>query len=308
MSILLRLKDLIKNPPRKCAGVVILAILASLAGCRSESDYSAPSGMHSDTTPDLDTEIARAFNLQQPILILVTELGQSQADNRAQTLFETLAVKGKHESIVPVLLDLSVSRNRAVAARFHVTDTPLLLGLSPRGLIVTRDQKPLTKELVRSRIEEVVQRAHELDAKLALLEEAVAKDGNDATARMELADFLLAQQNAREAIPHLAVVARSESTDTAQRVRAWVELARAHLWIAEPEKGRHEADDLIVVLGSKTAEARAGGNLVLGMQDANAKRVTVARREFEAAIAAAPESDYAKQAAEALTKLPGEDK
>lgn len=44
---------------------------------------------------------------------------------------------------------------------------------------------------------------------------------------------------------------------------------------------------------------------MLGMQDANAKRFALARRELEAAIAAAPESDYAKQAAEALAKLPG---
>jgi len=103
-------------------------------------------------------------------------------------------------------------------------------------------------------------------------------------------------------------VARSESANPARRIRAWVELARAHLWIAEPEKGRHEAEDLIAVLGPKAAEARAGGNLVLGLQDANAKRFAVARRELEAAIAAAPESDYAKQAAEAIAKLPGEGK
>jgi hypothetical protein len=264
--------------------------------------------MHSAITPDLDAEIARASNLRQPILILVTESGQSQADDRARTLFETFAFKGKGESIVPVLLDISVSRNRAMAARFHVTNTPLLLGLSPMGLIVTRDQEPLKKELLRNRINDVAQRAPELDAKLGLLEASTAKDGNDATAQLELADFLLSQQNAREAIPHLAAVARSEAADPALRVRAWVELARAHLWIFEPEKGRHEASDLIAVLGPTMPEARAGGNLVLGMQDANAKRIAVARRELDAAIAAAPESEYAKQATVALAKFPGEGK
>jgi hypothetical protein len=121
---------------------------------------------------------------------------------------------------------------------------------------------------------------------------------------LALADFLLSHQNPREAIPHLAN-ARSESANPDQRVRAWVELARAHLWIAEPEKGRHEANDLIAVLGPKIAEAQAGGNLVLGLQDANAKRFALARRELEAAVAASPESEYGKQAAEALAKLPG---
>jgi hypothetical protein len=259
-------------------------------------------------TPDLDAEIARASILRQPILILVTESGQSHADDRARTLFENVAVKSKGESIVPVLLDLSVSRNRAMAARFHITNTPLLLGLSPMGLIVTRDQKPLTKELVRNRINDLAQRAQELDAKLALLEDAAARNGNDPTAQLQLADFLLSHQNAREAIPHLAAVAGSEAADPARRVRAWVELARAHLWIAEPEKARHEAEDLIAALGPKIAEARAGGNLVLGMQDANAKRMAVARQELDAAIAAAPESEYARQAAEALAKFPGEGK
>lgn len=287
---------------------VVLAIVALLAGCRSGPDSSPPSVINNAPTPDLDAEIARASILRQPILILVTESGQSHADDRARTLFENVAVKSKGESIVPVLLDLSVSRNRAMAARFHITNTPLLLGLSPMGLIVTRDQKPLTKELVRNRINDLAQRAQELDAKLALLEDAAARNGNDPTAQLQLADFLLSHQNAREAIPHLAAVAGSEAADPARRVRAWVELARAHLWIAEPEKARHEAEDLIAALGPKIAEARAGGNLVLGMQDANAKRMAVARQELDAAIAAAPESEYARQAAEALAKFPGEGK
>jgi hypothetical protein len=308
MTSFVRPNGLITNPRRKRAGAVILAIVALLAGCRSESDLSTPGLMHGGAAWDIDAEIARASNLREPILILVADLGQSRADAQAGTLFETLTDKGKSGGIVSVLLDLSVSRNRAEAARFHITNTPVLLCLSPRGLIVTRDPEPITKELVLNRIKEAAPRASELDAKLAVLEAAASRNGNDATAQLELADFLLTQQNAREAIPHLASVARSESAGAVQRVRAWVDLARAHFWITEPEKGRHEAEDLIAVLGPWTADARAGGNLVLGLQDANAKRMAVARREFEAAIAAAPESVYAKQAAEALAKIPGEAK
>jgi len=289
MSSLLRLKG----------QVFVLTLAALLAGCRSEFDHRAV---------DLDDEFARASNLGQPMIVLVTESGASRADDRARSLFQTMAAKGESEKFAPIVLDLSVSRNRAVAARFHVTNTPLLLGLTPRGLIVTRDEKPITKSLLLHRIAEVARRGDELDARLASLEDAAARDRNDATAQWQLANFLLAQQNMREAIPILRLIARAESADTALRVRAWVELARAHLWIAEPEKGRHEAEDLIAVLGPKAPAARAGGNLVLGVQDANAKHLALARRELQAAIAAAPESDYANQAEETLAKIPGEGK
>ncbi len=308
MSTILRPEGPPKNLPLKRAGAVALVMLALLAGCRSESNYSAPSAEFSAATPDLDAEIARASQLRRPILLLVAESGLSKADDQALALFETLAVKDSHESIVSVLLDVSVSRNRVEAAWFHATNTPALVGLSPRGVIITRDEMPLTKELVLSRIEEIKQRAHELDAKFASLAEAVGQDGNEATAQLRLADFLLAQKNAREAIPHLEVVARNEAADTTLRVRAWVELVRAHFWIMETEKGRHEANDLIAILGPKTPDARAAGNLVLGMQDANPRRMALARRELETAISAAPNSDYSKQAAEALAKLPGEAK
>jgi hypothetical protein len=276
-----------------------------LAGCRSESCNPAASLARNAATPDLDAEVAQASNLQQPIFVLVAESGLGRADERALGLLETLAAKGGLGNILPVVLDLGVSRNRATAARFHATSTPVLLGLSPRGLIVTRDEGAITKDLVFKRIGEVTRRGRELDSKLALLEDAIARERNDAPAQWELADFLLAQQNAREAISHLEAVAHNEAANTNLRVRAWVELVRAHFWIAEAEKGRHEANDLIAILGPKTADARAGGNLVLGLQDANANRSEVARREFEAAVAASPESDYAKQAAAALAKLPG---
>jgi tetratricopeptide (TPR) repeat protein len=296
----LRLEGLSKGPPRKRAGLVILALVALLAGCRSVPDYSA-SG---EASPDLDAEIARAAGLQRPILVLVAESGQSHADDHARTLFQTLPAE--NNGIVFILLDLGISRNRAEAARFHITDTPVLLCLSPRGLIVSRDAEPITHALLTRRVGEVAQKGPELDAKLDLLAQAASQNPNDAQARFEMANFFLAQRNDHEAIPHLESVAHNEATDPPLRIRAWTALARAHLWIAEPEKARHEAQDLIAVLGPKMPEARAGGNLVLGLQDAaNVKRIPLARHEFEEAIAAAPNSVYGKQAAEELAKLPG---
>jgi hypothetical protein len=287
---------------RQTAGAVLLAGVVLLAGCQTAPNESLS---RSAKAVDIDGEMALARKL--PILILVAEPGSSRADDDAAAWFGKLMVKQKNEAAF-ALLDLSVSRNRAEAARFHVTNTPLLLSLTAGGLIVTRDDKAVTADLVGRRIAEVAQRGPGLETKLAALEEAAARNGNAAAAQLELAEFLLAQQNAREAIPHLEAVAHDEAADTTSRVRAWVALVRAHFWITEPEKGRHEANDLIAILGPKTAEARAGGNLVLGMQDANAKRMTLAWRELEAAVAAAPESDYGKQAAAALAKLPGEGK
>jgi uncharacterized protein (TIGR02996 family) len=254
---------------------------------------------------DLDAAIAHAFESKRPILVLIVDSGLGAADNDARAFLEDPRVQGKRDRMTSVLIDLRVSRNRATAARFHVTDTPMLVCLSPKGVIVHRDEKPITIDLLLERIDDTVHGGYELDNQFASLEEAIAKNPNDPTARLNLADFLLDHHNAREAIASLASVAGSESVETSVRVRASVARARAHLWIAEPEKGRHVADDLIATLGQKSPEARAGGSLVLGLQDANAKRVALARREFEEAIAAAPESVYAKQAADAISKLPG---
>jgi hypothetical protein len=252
---------------------------------------------------DLDAALARASAARRPTAIFIFDPGQKETEWKPQkSEFEASLAK---TGVMPLALDLSVSRNRAAAARFHITDagTPLLVCLSPKGVIVSRDERATA---VAARIAEIAftERARRVDRKLAPLEEAVAKSSTDATAQLALADFLVAQGNAREAIPHLALIAHSEAADNNLRVRAWVALARAHLWIAEPEKGRHEASDLIAALAAKTPEAAAGGNLVHGLQDANGKRTALARREFEAAISAAPNSTYAKQAAEALAKLP----
>ena len=303
---------MMNNAGRKQTAKVVLAVAVLLVGCSAPRDRSTPSATPklspSAAVVDLDAELARASEAKQPIVIFVFDSGQDGAD--ANSLLGASTQKGKNGSIVPLVLDLSVSRNRATAARFHVTDTntPLLVCLSPRGVIVSRDERPTTKDFVLKRIEEVAERAPQLDAKLASLEEAVAKNTKDAAAQWALADFLLEQHNAREAILHLASVAHSETADTNLRVRAWVDLARAHLWIAEPEKGRHAAADLMAALAAKTPEALAGGNLVHGLQDAKARWTALARQEFAAVIAAAPKSTYAREAAEALAKLPKEEK
>jgi hypothetical protein len=244
------------------------------------------------------------------MLVLITESGKSDADDSARNLLDAPNLGGKANEIVPILLDLRTSRNRATAARFHALETPVLFCLSPRGVIISRDEKPLTKDLVLKRIDEAEPRARELDAKLAMLEAPVIKNGDDVNARLALAGFLQERQNMREAIPHLASVAHSDSDKLKPelRIRAWVDLARAHYWTAEPEKGRHEAEDLIAAWGARIPEARAGANLVLAGQDARAKRTARARQEYEKAIAAAPDSDYARQARDELAKLPEEEK
>ncbi len=58
-------------------------------------------------------------------------------------------------------------------------------------------------------------------------------------------------------------------------------------------------------LGPTSPEAMAGGNLVRGEQDTRAKRYDRAREELTAAVAAAPQSPYGREAADALAKLPG---
>jgi hypothetical protein len=290
--------------------MAVLAVVAMLSGCRpSGSERSAQAVLPNGASAvDLDALLAKSLEVQRPILVLITESGQGDADNNARARLEDAQVQGNRDRVTSVVIDLSISRNRATAARFHVSDTPLLVCLSPQGVIISRDEQPITKDLVLKRINEAEQRATDLDSQFKSLEKAVATNPNQAGAKLNLADFLLAHQNSREAIPHLASVAHSDAFETSARVRAWVDLARAHLWIAEPEKGRHEAQDLIATLGPTTAEALAGGNLVLGLQDAKGKRFALARAEFAAATSAAPNSVFAKQATEALVQLPKEEK
>lgn len=203
------------------------------------------------------------------------------------------------------VLELTESRNRALAAPLHGLDAPTLVCLSPAGVIVSRDEGAMTPELIRRRIEEATAEAPALDRRLADLKTAVDARPTDVAARMQLADFLLGHHNEQQAIPHLDQVAHDDAADISVRVRAWVALGRAHLWVIEPEKARHAAQSLIATLGPRSAEAIAGGNLVRGLQDTKAKRYDRAGDELRAAVAAAPNSDYGREAAELLAKLPG---
>ena len=281
---------------------VTVPVAISLAGCPAKMEHGEPAAPRQISTPNLDALISKTSLSGEPIVLLVTESGLSPADDEVLALFDTLKENAGHPQ--PVLLDISVSRNRAEATRLHVPDTPVLFCLSSRGVIVSRDEKPLTRDLVLKRMDELASLAHDLDAQLEALEKSVVARPRDPTPHLVLADFLLAHHNAREAIPHLEAAVHTDSVDAAQRVRSWVALARAHLWIAEPEKARHEAHDLMQTLGATSPDAIAGGNLVLATHDTTGKRFTVAREELETAIAAAPDSDYGKEAREALAHLP----
>ena len=197
------------------------------------------------------------------------------------------------------MLTLDSSRSRALAAAYHPPATgPTVVYLSPAGLIIGRtdgaDSDPLWSAAGVA----------EADRRYAALLDAATAHPADVTARMALADFLLAHTNDREAIPHLTFVAHDEQADLPTRVRAWTALGRAHLWVGEPEKARHAAQALIAELGPRTPDAIAGGNLVRGLQDAKAKRYDRAADELRAAVAASPQSSYGREAATLLATLP----
>ena len=256
-----------------------------------------------NTSETLDMAMAKAAALCQPLVVLVAEAGQSRTDDAALSLFDSLKRNQRTQNLVTYSLNLGISRNRAIAARFHPIRTPLLVSLSQKGVIICRDEKHLSRELMLKRMDEAFQKGPVLDAQLIALQGAVLTNTNCISAEAELADFLLAHRNALEAVPHLEPVAHCETCEDAQRVRAWVALARAHLWIGEPEKARAEAQKLIAALGARLPEARAGAKLILGIHDANLNRPALARQEFEESIRHAPASPYAKEAAEMLTDL-----
>lgn len=251
----------------------------------------------------LDAALAQAAARHTPLLLLVAESGQSHADDAALSLVQSSAVRRRTDSLTVLILDLGVSRNRAVAARFHPIRTPLLLCLSPGGVVISRDEQRLSKKLVLQRTDEALREAPSLDARLAALKSGLKTNGDQVAGQLQLANFLLDHGNAQEAIPYFSTVAHNTADAEALRVRAWVALARAHLWIGEPEKAREEARDLAASLGSRMPEARAGAELILGIHDANLKRPALARQEFEEAIAAAPASSYAKEAVQLMQEL-----
>ena len=292
------------------SGIAFCVVAVLLMGCRSSSFNDSPLSIRQEVQPasnTLDAAYVRASGSHLPLVLLVAEPGATRADDNAWAMLRNSelrkTLRKTTNQVVASRLDMSISRNRAQLTRFHVIRTPLLLCLSPQGILVSRDVPPITEKLISTRIEELVRRAPELDAKFASLEQAVARDTNNAAARSALADFLLGQQNALEAIAHLEVIAHSERNPVNQRTRAWIELARAHLWVGEPEKARQEAQSLDAALGARDSQARAGSKLILGIHDANLKRPDQARQEFQSAIDLAPGSPYAREAAQLLEEL-----
>lgn len=292
--------------------VVLLLCAQLIAGCRSAADRSTSAEPPSaGGVVDVDDVIAQAAKANRPMVILIGEFGPHGADRTTYDLLDNLIelgapnIKGHGSGTEQLALDLSISRNRATAARYHLARPPILVCLSPHGLIVSRDEGAITADLYVHRMDGLVQRGADLDAEFARLTALQPAEFKAPLSKeTALAEFLLAHQNAREAIPFLTVLAASDQTATASRIDASVLLSRAHLWIGEPEKARHEAKALIATLGPAAPEAIAGGNLALGLQDSSAKRFALARREFQAAIDAAPDSAYAKQAQTSLAELP----
>ncbi len=261
-----------------------------MAGRESETSAGAASEVSS---VDLDGALSLAAKLERPLVILVADFGADKG-----SIFDAPPLVAPLRDVVPVRLDLRSSRNRATAARFHAQQTPLLICLSAHGVGVSRDDKDITEALVEKRIKQALEQGPALDEQFAALKEAARQNPESAAAQFRLTDFLMAHGNALEAIPRLAALAHSETVATADRIRAWVALGRAHLWIGESEKERNEARALLATLGKSAPEAKAAGELLLGIHEADAKRPAQARAAFEAAMAAAPESDYAKEAAQ----------
>jgi hypothetical protein len=290
---------MIRWPKQSAATVICLALLA---GCRAGGNGTTPPQQEYARIVDLDPAIANAHG--HPIVLLIGEFGPAGKDCSSRGLLTDPAVQDLKDGCDLLTIDLGISRNRAAAARFHTVQTPVLVCLSSKGIVVSRDVGNIDGNLLIKALAGLSSRAADLDAKFDALQNAVASNNTDPTARLALANFLLNQGNDREAIPFFKAVADADAVETGMRVEAWVAMARCHLWIAEPEKARHDAKALIAILGPNSNEAIAGGNFVLGLQDATAKRFTLARQEFEHAVSAAPESVYARQAAASLSQLP----
>lgn len=280
------------------ATMLVTAAAILFGGCQSAP--SSRSSEPSDPSGTFAASLSRSAAAGRPVLLVITEPGHG--DPAAVVRSAQDAVSGR--AIDLVHLDLAVSANRAVAARFHPVETPVLVTLTPNGLIFGRDEGTVPAGRAAERVAEVIAGGAEADAKAVALQAAVTATPNDAQARLTLADFLRSRHNAREAIQHLSAVADDVAAPTPLRVRAWVDLVRCRQWIIEPEKGRQAARRLIATLGPMSAEALAGGSLMLGVQDATAKRYPLARTEFQAAIDAAPTSTYADEARAAIARLP----
>lgn len=287
--------------------VFALGCLSAVTGCQHAN---GPRSTSHEAVAGAPAPLAEATMTARekglPLAVLTVDPSRGENDRAAAGAFRSVrSASPAANPAVFSLLELTESRSRALAAPLHALEAPTLVCLSPAGVIVSRDEGTITPQLVRQRIEEAAAQSPALDQHLADLQAAVDARPTDAAASMQLADFLLAHHNEQQAIPHVEDVARDDAADVSVRVRAWVALGRAHLWVVEPEKARHAAQALMAALGPRSADAIAGGNLVRGLQDTKAKRYDRAGEELRAAVAAAPDSDYGREAAELLAKLPG---
>lgn len=286
------------------AGAVGLAIACLCsAGCQPQAEQPR-SPQAAVEGPDLDAALSQARERQQPIMVVVAEDGRSPADAEVLARFRDEGFRSHLGTTRLVVLDLGSSRVRAAATRFHIAEVPLLIMLSSRGIIESRDEAPFDDALVMKRLAYAEHIGFELDARLTELEERVADLPDDPHQRMKLGKFLISRRNFREAIPHLALVRAFAQADLALRIQAAVEEARAHFWIGEPEKGRHVAEELIATLGAQSPEARCAGYYALGAQDALGRHRELGLRELDQAIAAAPDSEYGIKARAERSQYP----
>jgi hypothetical protein len=231
--------------------------------------------------PDLDAALERARSLTRATLLVVTDSGAPALDARVREILRDARVQARTAKLEVAELDLDLSRSRAAALRFHVTDAPALVSFSPGGRIVARDDKVESAETVLAHLDQAELAGTALDEALAALEAKIAAQPDDLDARRALASELLAHQSWREAMTHLQTLAHAERLDVPSRVGAWVDLARAHFAIGEPEKGRRSAKELLAQLGPGSPEARSAGNLLLGVRDGELGRVRLALEELD---------------------------
>ena len=252
----------------------VCAFAVFIGGC----GVASGPGKNPPGVVDLGAEIAHAGEAKRPLVVLVGELGTNGADRTAAALLENRASNSHGDVMQFLKIDLGNSRNRSTAARFHLVQTPVLVCFSPMGVIVSRDQGPITAETLGKRLDDLPTRAADIDAQFASLLDALNTSKQYLASRRDLAKFLLAHQNDREAIPyHLAELAGSDLAEPTDRANAWVSHCprppvdrRTGKGPAPKRKRSSQRSD------QATPDAIAGGNLVLGTQDATAKRFPLA--------------------------------
>lgn len=288
-----------------------LSAIALLAGCHASSQRNgAPETAAEPPEQTLRRAADAAREKRLPLFVVVYDPARDAGElvDYAASIVRAGGVSpllhGDALIAIGAALSLSDSRSRAAAAPLHAVDAPTLVLRSPGGVGLSRDEGELSIAMLNDRVTRAATQMSAEDATFARLSAAVEERPAEVARRVALADYLLAHDNARLAIPHLRLVADDAGAHVAVRVHAWTAMARAHLWMIEPEKARYASQALIDQLGPTTPLAIAGGNLVRGLQDTRAKRFGRARDELNAAVAAAPDSEYGREAAALLLKLP----